>query len=614
MILSLAACGSSEGRESGAETENSSVVSTESGGNTATQAPESTADAKTPSETNAASEFTKKEWNKAEKFTFDYDNIVLLNADDYNVSFTKLKYREYNKNEGSVFCLAPIVEVTNNMDEELSCSVYYSAGEGSSIRWNVGAGSSEGNGPLIKADDWNGFVGETEDCLLGAGWVEIRTQEDELVDIVAFDLYVSESAPVKNVSVGMAATASLMKERYSVLYHAENEVISVDIIDVSVRADSSINSITYIATNLSDHALHTTDEQNSLRVFTTEMITEKYDTHKPGESWIETAFVYNTGKTGITIYNEALQHVSLIELEITGSAQEGSAAQFKEVYNLCNTSALAFAEISKVKPIFTAENEALRVDLLGSAIDYRYNVGDSPYYLGETVTAVTNLSDQMLYFRGNGSDSNVALAPGQVLYSLDNFSSGEEPEESDWNPIDVTAYADENLEERAVEMRFSGKSVYDLVANKVGYSDVELLINTIHTEALTGIYYSFYSDFEIAQTEYYTITLRSMNRYQNDDGTWKVVADVAWTNTSGSRYVPYDPGKQGAGYDPGRDWIDPEESVFYTFEFNGSDEENLTGAFSMTVSGYNWNGSNASKLFEDTVTFTLRFDKKNPVM
>ncbi len=127
-------------------------------------------------------------------------------------------------------------------------------------------------------------------------------------------------------------------------------------------------------------------------------------------------------------------------------------------------------------------------------------------------------------------------------------------------------------------------------------------------------YDSFYSNAVIAKTDHYTLQLASMGRQQDENDEWRVRVDYKIINTSGSRYLLFDPGKQFAGYDPGRDWFDADESVFYSLEFTGKDKDDLTGRFSIDVRGYSWNGSSAGKLFEDTVNFTLRFDKNDPVV
>ncbi len=126
-------------------------------------------------------------------------------------------------------------------------------------------------------------------------------------------------------------------------------------------------------------------------------------------------------------------------------------------------------------------------------------------------------------------------------------------------------------------------------------------------------YDSFYSDAIIRQTEHYSMRLVSMNRGQDENGLWRVRVDYKIVNTSGARYLLFDPGKQFAGYDPGRDWFDPDESDFYSLEFTGKDKNDLTGKFSIDIKGYSWDGTSADKLFEDTVKFTLRFDRHDPV-
>lgn len=124
----------------------------------------------------------------------------------------------------------------------------------------------------------------------------------------------------------------------------------------------------------------------------------------------------------------------------------------------------------------------------------------------------------------------------------------------------------------------------------------------------------FYSDAVIAQTVYYTLKVTYMSRQQNEAGEWEVKVELELTNTYGSRYLTFNPGKQFEGYDPGGDWFEPDETQYISERFKGKDKNELTGKFSTIIQGYNWNGSSASKLFEDIVNFTLCFDKNNPVV
>ncbi|MBQ3865205.1 MAG: PT domain-containing protein [Clostridia bacterium] len=125
-----------------------------------------------------------------------------------------------------------------------------------------------------------------------------------------------------------------------------------------------------------------------------------------------------------------------------------------------------------------------------------------------------------------------------------------------------------------------------------------------------------YSKVVLAENEYYRMELRSLYTEPNADGTWNVTAEVAMINTYGEKYLLFDPGKQGVGYEPGRDWFEPDKAKFMAFRFTSSSKDlsGIQGEFSYDIDGFTWDGTSASPLFKQTVKATLQLSKDNPVV
>ena len=623
LLLSAAACGNSENgtnagtSDPGAKTESSKDAEKESepaGENTSEEAGE-------PAQAAVA-------WDKAEKFSYTFegdDRIVLSETEDYILTFPYLLFKDFSVrgSDEKKRCLAPYVELENLRDTPVNVRTCFFIGENLKSEEDLQVEKDIlSSGARIPAEDWNGLIGETEECRLGSCTVEIyqyntETNSNERLDILTFDIYASEKQPAVHIRHGEEAVREAELQYYQKLtdqpvYHTENDLVTLDIVEMG-----RINmSYTYVATNRSQNMLYVLrDEQIARSGSRIPVAKDGFQAVMPGESWHETVEMWEGGKSSIKVYNVVGQTVVQIGLLCDAYRKEDTEAVFQEVGNIADAKAAAsFPALAKIKPIHTVENEAIRLDILGTyfSTDRNWNGNnfEAGYTSGMVVYALTNLSDQTLYF---DDYKKTAFGPGEIVYGKDSVSVSEEMKEQN-HPINVSAYADEAREERAVEMFVRADYAYDPASGQVGVSNFNAVTNKVNQEAMTGIYYSFYSDAVIAETPYYTLQLQSMSRQQNEAGAWQVRVTVIYTNTSDTKYVPFDPGKQFAGYDPGHDWILPGEEVFYTLEFTGKDENDLTGKFSMDFTGYSWNGVTADKLFEKTESFTLRFDKKNPVV
>ena len=125
--------------------------------------------------------------------------------------------------------------------------------------------------------------------------------------------------------------------------------------------------------------------------------------------------------------------------------------------------------------------------------------------------------------------------------------------------------------------------------------------------------YEYLYDTVIAETEYYKAVLTRILLF-NQEGVWMMMPDIEVTNTSDARYLIGEAWKAEAGWDPGKDWVDPGEKILMGNMISCPDAEDLSGNTMLNVWGWNWDGSTGTQLFKDTYQVTLRFDEKEPVV
>ena len=173
---------------------------------------------------------------------------------------------------------------------------------------------------------------------------------------------------------------------------------------------------------------------------------------------------------------------------------------------------------------------------------------------------------------------------------------------------DDTGFAGETLEEIQFDWYASKK---DPCQNITSAKNAEP--ETVEDEPVMDEYMY---DITVAENEYYRINLRGLRAAKNDNGTWDVYVELVMYNTYGSNYLLFDPGKQSAGYDPGRDWFTPDNGKFFTLSFTSDSEDlaHITGDISYDITGYSWDGSSSSKMFEQTLKATLKLAKTDPVV
>ena len=622
LALSLAACGASGGGVADPSDTGKTSESTEKA-----EAGSEPTEEGASSEEEAEPEETEVKWDMNEELDFEFEDAggtVLLDTEQFHAYFSRLRMRDVeNKNTGTKErCIFPSVIVVNNTDSAViaDATFAYAGNHDAESSYQIEPNESMGVGPRFPVDLWNGLVGETENCLLSFVKIELikydeEAMTNEVLEVFSFDLYASQTAPVKNVRVGAEAVAEselahLVKTAGEPLYHAENEVISFDII----RTSPDNRDFTYIAENKTDYTIYIAAESNiSNNGWSRPVAGEAYRAIGPKESWCGTVDeIYGGGRCCLKVFNAVGQDAVQLAFicDSYGEEKDASEVKFEEVCNIGSLKAAAFSPLAESRPVYSVENTAVRLDILGGYIEEDRTWNDTSFEMyapiGVAVYALTNLSDQTLYLDDH---DQTEIVPGETVYKKNSFASGEGRQESN-SPISASFFANEAREDRAVEMFVRADWTYDTETGEVGASNFNAVTNSVKEEAMTGIYYSFYCDVEIASNEYYSLRLTHMSR--TEDG--RAVAELEMVNTSGSRYLFFDPGKQFSGYDPGADWFDPEETRFIKVEFTVSEPDLTSGPQSLNLAGYSWNGSTASKLFENTVNFTLRFDKHDPVV
>jgi len=97
-------------------------------------------------------------------------------------------------------------------------------------------------------------------------------------------------------------------------------------------------------------------------------------------------------------------------------------------------------------------------------------------------------------------------------------------------------------------------------------------------------------------------------------GQWVIIANFVMVSKSDTKYLAFDPGKQAAGWDPGRDWFKKGDQMGLNSFYIISDTRDLTGDVKISPTGWNWDGSSKSVLFKDDLTVTLKFSETDPVV
>ncbi len=153
----------------------------------------------------------------SQEYSYSYEEgaITLLETENVRLTAKRLKYedssalKQEDAKDGMILRLSVRMENLTGGD----ITVLINGAGGSISHMRVNAGEAPGRyitGPLY---DWNGLIGETEDCFQSVVQLQFTNEEGEVVDQVQFDWYSSEKTPFVNILTGDAVDFQSVSER-----------------------------------------------------------------------------------------------------------------------------------------------------------------------------------------------------------------------------------------------------------------------------------------------------------------------------------------------------------------------------------------------------------------
>ncbi|MBQ7174880.1 MAG: hypothetical protein IJR62_05405 [Lachnospiraceae bacterium] len=203
LIFSLSACGS--GNSSGQEA--APVEKTEAAKAEAEKTEAAKAESETKETESPAGEPEVVHWDPSQEHYCNYENgkVILLETANVRISASTLVYEASSKlwsgetESDMALCLFAMTE--NLTDRDLT--VQFCGVDDITFRILIKAGEFPRlpiSGILF---NWNGLIGETEDCFQGIGKIQVMDGED-VIEKVQFDWYSSEKTPFMNIITGDA--------------------------------------------------------------------------------------------------------------------------------------------------------------------------------------------------------------------------------------------------------------------------------------------------------------------------------------------------------------------------------------------------------------------------
>ena len=191
MAVSLAAC-------SGGGNSTAAAASAQSTAGTSTEASKA---ASKPAE--GAGNITA-EWNVSEEKTLEYENgQVLIDTEDVRISASALK----NRNTDKGMALRGMIKVENLTDGPIMVNGYKNKNKQKSWSGIVGPGETKELGGTASIYDWNGKIGNSEECYQGRYMIRV-TDNTRLLAAAVFDWYASDSEPLENIITDEVKIAS----------------------------------------------------------------------------------------------------------------------------------------------------------------------------------------------------------------------------------------------------------------------------------------------------------------------------------------------------------------------------------------------------------------------
>lgn len=157
--------------------------------------------------TSASAESSAAEWDltKAYQCVYEKGKVILLETDNVRISALTLDYVDSSRlvsgETEADMALDLSAKIENLSDRDLRVMLY--GVNGITYQLTVPAGESYPvyiSGVLY---NWNGMIGETEDCFQGIAQIQVMDDAD-MIEKVQFDWYSSEKTPFMNIITGDA--------------------------------------------------------------------------------------------------------------------------------------------------------------------------------------------------------------------------------------------------------------------------------------------------------------------------------------------------------------------------------------------------------------------------
>ncbi len=220
LAFSLPICG-----PSGINTADAAAVRTESEVRTASA----------EAETNPASrpESATSEWDPSVEKTFKYENgQILIDTEDVRICASSLK----NKQKDDGMKLLGMVRIENLSGGPIRVSGYKEGHSKQSWTAKVDTGETKEAGGLTPINEWNGKVGNSQDCYQGKYMIRV-TDDKKLLAAALFDWYTSETDPFENIITDEQEIASQWGEIVENYADPKENAIAAE----GSRANDSLN-------------------------------------------------------------------------------------------------------------------------------------------------------------------------------------------------------------------------------------------------------------------------------------------------------------------------------------------------------------------------------------
>ena len=231
LTFSLAACG-------GGGNGTADTASAQSAAGTSTEA--STAASKPAKGTGSVT----AEWNVSEEKTLKYENgQVLIDTEAVRIYASALR----NKNTDKGMALRGMIKVENLTDGPIKVNGYKNKNKKQNWSSSIEPGETKEVGGMAPIYDWNGKIGNSEECYQGRYMIRV-TDNTKLLAAAIFDWYASDSEPFENIitdEVKIASEWGEFNEKYATDSGKPAENIQADVRESSEDTGSETVRVSF---------------------------------------------------------------------------------------------------------------------------------------------------------------------------------------------------------------------------------------------------------------------------------------------------------------------------------------------------------------------------------